>query len=122
MENDDGRRSTMQEDEHFDSFVREIGDSMIALQNMAYQAYRPISYDLCSRVASENEVEYHLDRMVGFCYTDQMLELFKMVCRKYWPLYPEMIASEIMLYKELIDSDEAPDEEETVDHESEMVP
>lgn len=34
------------------------------------------------------------------CHDDRMLNLFKKVCRRYYSLYPEMIASEILAYKE----------------------
>ena len=41
-----------------------------------------------------------LDYMRDVCHDDRMLNLFKKVCRRYHALYPEMIASEILVYKE----------------------
>lgn len=52
----------------------------------------PITNDLCARMASEDEVEYTLDRMLDFCSDEKMLLLFKKICRKYYRIYPEMIA------------------------------
>ena len=103
-------------DEELNDFAREIGESHLMIQALAYQEYCPIAYNMCSREAPEEEVAYHLDRMVSFCGTDDMLDLFKMVCRRYWRLYPDLIGHEILLYKEMFESDdenyepEAPEE------------
>ena len=93
-------------DEDYNNFISSIGESFLQIQDMAYREYRPIAYDLCSREADEEEVEYYLDRMVGFCGTDKMLNLFKMVCRRYLYLYPDLIAFEIQTYKEMFDSEQ----------------
>ena len=93
-------------DEDYNNLISSIGESFLQIQDMAYQEYRPIAYDLCSREADEEEVEYYLDRMVGFCGTDKMLNLFKMVCRRYLYLYPDLIAFEIQTYREMFDSEQ----------------
>ena len=96
----------MMYDEDYNNLISSIGESFLQIQDMAYQEYRPIAYDMCSREADEEEVEYYLDRMVGFCGTDNMLNLFKMVCRRYLYLYPDLIAFEIQTYKEMFDSEQ----------------
>ena len=45
-------------------------------------------------------MEHLLDYMFDVCHDDRMLNLFNKVCRRYYSLYPEMIASEILAYKE----------------------
>ena len=84
----------------FDEFVCKIGEVFSRLHDDAYEAYCPIVHDLCSHTASEHEVALTLDYMLGFCGDDRMLGLFKMICRKYYPLYPEMITFEIKGYRE----------------------
>lgn len=96
----------MMYDEDYNNLISSIGESIFQIQNMAYREYRPITYDLCSREADEEEVAYYLDRMVGFCGTDDMLNLFKMVCRRYLRLYPDLIAFEIQTYREMFDSEQ----------------
>ena len=44
--------------------------------------------------------------MVCFCGTDEMLNLFKMVCRRYWRLYPGLIEFEILTYQEMFASEQ----------------
>ena len=88
-------------DNNVDRIVREFSK----IYEMAYETYNPVVTDLCSRYAPEDEVEYVLDRMLDFCGEKNMLRLFKQICRKYYEIYPEMIASEINSYREIYDSD-----------------
>ncbi|MBQ6695603.1 MAG: hypothetical protein IJN16_02765 [Lachnospiraceae bacterium] len=75
------------------------------INERAYIQYKPIVYDLCSRVAPISEVEHTLDRMLDFCGYDKVLVLFKKVCKHYYEIYPEMIAYEINSYREFWDSE-----------------
>lgn len=75
------------------------------INETAYIQYKPIAYDLCSRVAAAGEVEYILDRMLDFCGYDEILSLFKKICRHYYAIYPEMIAFEISSYREFWDNE-----------------
>ncbi len=75
------------------------------INERAYIQYRPIAYDLCSRVAPISEVEHTLDRMLDFCGYDKVLVLFKKICKYYYEIYPEMIAYEINSYREFWDSE-----------------
>lgn len=67
---------------------------------LSYNYYKPLVDRIITENASEGEVEHLLDYMLDVCYDDRMLNLFKKVCRRYYSLYPEMIASEILAYKE----------------------
>ena len=99
----------MHQDEEYDELIRIIGESYIQLGEEAYELYRPITNDLCSRTALEEEVEHTLDWMLGFCGYEKMLDLFKMICRKYIYVYPRMIEFEIQQYREMFDSDDEPE-------------
>lgn len=76
------------------------------LDGLTYSTYKPIVEDICTRRASETEVEHILDYMVGMSNSDRMLELFKRVCRTYIYLYPEMITSEIYTYEDMYEETE----------------
>ena len=65
-----------------------------------YGYYKSLVDRIIAEKASEKEVEHLLDYMLDVCHDDRMLNLFKKVCRRYYSLYPEMIASEILAYKE----------------------
>ena len=84
--------------------MKEIALQIKKLNEIAYNQYKPIVSDLCSRVASLDEVEHTLDRMLDFCGDDAFLELFKDVCRHYFDIYPEMIAYHVNSYREIWDT------------------
>lgn len=65
--------------------------------------YTPLVNDLCTRNASENDVEVMLDRLFDFCSNDRILALFKQVCRCYWYRYPSCIYFYIMEYRKCYD-------------------
>lgn len=67
---------------------------------LSYSYYKALVDRIIAEKASEKEVEHLLDYMFDVCHDDRMLNLFKKVCRRYYSLYPEMIASEILAYKE----------------------
>ena len=85
--------------------VKELALQFKKINEIAYNQYKPIVSDLCSRVAPLDEVEHTLDRMLDFCGDDVFLELFKDVCRHYFNIYPEMIAFQINSYREIWDSE-----------------
>ena len=81
--------------------IKDQAEKIVELSDFAYDYYKPIVDKIVIENTSEREVERLLDNMLGACYDDRLLELFKQVCRRYYKLYPEMIASEIFSYKEL---------------------
>ena len=85
--------------------MKEMALQLKKLNEIAYNQYEPIAFDLCSRIASLNEVEYTLDRMIDFCGDDAVLGLFKDVCRHYFNIYPEMIAYQVNSYREIWDAE-----------------
>ena len=46
---------------------------------MAFDIYKPVAEDLCSRIATSDEVEHTLDWMLDFCGDNAMLLLFETV-------------------------------------------
>ena len=87
------------ESEHINSLVNAMNHIAIS----AVAAYKPIVDDLCSRVATADEVEHTLDWMLDFCGYDTFLPLCKQLCRHYINIYPEIISYEIQSYKEYYD-------------------
>ena len=94
-----------------DESIRMLAEGILQLQQEAYEIYIPITNDLCSRVADQDEVEQVLDYMLAFCGSEDVLRLFKRICRRYLHIYPECITQEIYAYKDLYDSDEENDNE-----------
>ena len=85
--------------------IKEMALQLKKINEVAYDQYMPIAFDLCSRIATLSEVEYTLDRMLDYCGDDAVLGLFKDVCRHYFNIYPEMIAYQINSYRETWDTE-----------------
>ncbi|MCM1261233.1 MAG: hypothetical protein NC313_00825 [Butyrivibrio sp.] len=86
--------------------INSIVSNIKNLNNHALLAYKPIVDDICSgRSVKEKELENVLDGLVSLCMSDEMLHLFKRVCRKFYNQYPEIIADYVMLYKEMYEED-----------------
>ena len=85
--------------------IKEMALQLKKINEIAYNQYKPIAFDLCSRNAPLYEVEYTLDRMLDFCGDDAVLSLFKNICRHYFNIYPEMIAYQVNSYREMWDTE-----------------
>ena len=83
-----------------DMDTKAIVERIQDISELSYNSYKPLVDSISVEKASEKEVEHLLDYMLDVCHDDRMLNLFKKVCRRYHALYPEMIASEILAYKE----------------------
>ena len=83
-----------------DMDTKAIVERIQDISEWSYNYYKPLVDSIIVEKASEKEVEHLLDYMLDVCHDDRMLNLFKKVCRRYHALYPEMIASEILVYKE----------------------
>ena len=83
-----------------DMDTKAIVERIQDISELSYNYYKPLVDSIIVEKASEKEVEHLLDYMLDVCHDDRMLNLFKKVCRRYHALYLEMIASEILVYKE----------------------
>lgn len=85
--------------------IKEMALQLKKINEIAYNQYKPIVSDLCSRIATLSEVEYTFDRILDFCGDDAVLGLFKDVCRHYFNIYPEMIVNQINSYRDIWDTE-----------------
>lgn len=92
-----------QNEEDFKNGFLEMANALSELQDRAVEAYRPLVNDICNRKAKENEVEHLLTWMFDFVENEQMLLLYKKVCRAYFYTYPETVAFYILEYRKRYD-------------------
>jgi hypothetical protein len=76
---------------------------MKGLYVQAYATYKPLVDDICRKDATEKEVGWLLTWMLDFADDDNMLLLYRRVCRAYWQKYPETVAYYIMEYRKMYD-------------------
>ena len=92
-----------QNEEDFKNGFLEMAKALSELQDRAVETYRPLVNDICNRNAKEDEVEHLLTWMFDFVENEQMLLLFKKVCRAYFYTYPETVAFYFLEYRKHYD-------------------
>ena len=95
----------MQEDK--EANLNTIVESIKNVNKQALLVYEPIVDEICSgRIVERKELENILDGLVSVCISDEMLDLFKKVCRKFYYQYPEIITDYFMFYREMYEEGE----------------
>lgn len=85
--------------------VKLIAEQFRGLYDEAYLAYAPAVDDICSRDASEREVDLFLDCLLDFAGEGRMLTFYKHVCRRYFYVYPEVVADHVYAWRSMYDEE-----------------
>lgn len=89
--------------EKFYQDIAKIAEAIADIHRRAVIAYTPLVEDICSREATNDEVDHLLTWMFDFVENEDILLLFKKVCRKYFYKYPETVAFYILEYRKEYD-------------------
>lgn len=93
--------------ENIDGIIDSIVESIKNVNKQALSVYKPLVDEVCSgRIVEEKELENILDGLVSMCISDEMVNLYKRVCKKFYNQYPEIIADYVMFYKEMYEEPE----------------
>jgi len=88
-------------------FVQAIGELAAAQQQLARQAEQQYSFEVNSILRDQccepQRIECLLDGMLDFCFDDEMLRLYKKLCRYYFKIDPVATASYVYAYREMWD-------------------
>ena len=91
-------------------FVQAIGELAAAQQQLARQAEQQYSFEVDSILRDQCceplHIECLLDGMLDFCFDDEMLCSYKMLCHYYFKIDPVATASYIYAYREMWDGEE----------------
>ena len=63
------------------------------------------------RCRDANSIDLLLDSMLSFCFDDQILTLYKKLCRYYFTIDPGATANHIYAYRDMWDDDYEPESE-----------
>ena len=58
-----------------------------------------------SKTTIQNQIENVLDGMLDFCHDDEMLFLFKKLCRYFYKINPKITAEYANIYREIWDNE-----------------
>ena len=88
-------------------FVQAIGELAVAQQQLARQAEQQYSLEVNSILRDQccepQRIECLLDGMLDFCFDDEMLRLYKKLCRYYFKIDQEATVSYVNAYCEMWD-------------------
>jgi hypothetical protein len=84
--------------------LRKLATGLKQLSKQAYQAYLPLVEGIIeSKSRDVEQIEHLLDGMLGFCFDEKMLGLFKRLCRHYYFIDPVATAAHVYAYREMWD-------------------
>jgi len=96
--------------------IEEIKKLIELQQQLAKQAVdiykQEVDEIIRSKTTDDNKIQLTLDYMLSFCFDDQMLLLYKKLCRYYWDLNPHATADYINYYREMWDEESEKEEKE----------
>ena len=82
---------------------------ILSIQELCWRAvkeYTPeVNAVIIEKIIDYVHIEHLLDGMLDFCFNEDMLNLFKKLCRYYYHINPEGTISYINAYRELWDND-----------------
>jgi len=93
-----------------DDLVKRIGELAIGAQKLAREAALHYSAEIDAILKAQSRdsrrIERCLDGMLDFCFDDEVLVLYKKLCRYYADIDPEATVSYIHAYREMWDEQE----------------
>jgi len=99
-----------QHDQSMTDMVQTIRKIAVAQQQLAHQAEQQYSLEVESILRDQCRepkcIECLLDGMLDFCFDDEMLLLYKDLCRYYFKIDPVATASYVYAYREMWDEEE----------------
>ena len=100
-----------------DKNLHELAKSIVALQKEAVKqtmlVYKPkVEILINSNSNDKNEIEHTLDALCEVAFDNEVLLLFKKLCRYYYNIDPVATAQQIQFYREMWDNEEKDNSEE----------
>ncbi len=106
MKRDSGKIIQSNESKSLLDDLRPLINQFGELSIQAYETYKPqVEHLIRSQTKDDNKIQHTLDHILDFCFDDQMLLLYKTLCRYYWKINPVATADYINYYREMWDSD-----------------
>lgn len=87
-----------------DKEIMKIAEQLKTLSNVAVLQYTDIVNDILDeKIIDEQEIACIMDGMLDFCQFNEMLLLFKRVCRGLYLKHPGLVYNYILYYREMWD-------------------
>ena len=88
-----------------DSLLKNISALAREMQGLARQAHgiytAEVDAVLRGKCRDAQRIEHLRDGILGFCFDDEMLQLFKKLCRHYYAIDPAATADYVSTYRDM---------------------
>lgn len=86
--------------------IKALVESQEQLADQAVKQYQPIvAQYIADNCTDSNQIAYTLDFMLDFCFNEQMLTLYRKLCRHLYNFDPETAAYYVDAYRERWDEE-----------------
>jgi len=90
--------------------IKELGNAIVTLQREAVRQtllyWKPEAEKIISTNSKDiNAIEHTLDALCEAAFDDEVLIVFKKLCRYYYDIDPQATVEQIQFYREMWDSD-----------------
>ena len=97
--------------------LKELGNTIVALQREAVkqtlQYWKPEADRIINTKSKDiNAIEHTLDALCEVAFDDEVLIVFKNLCRYYYDIDPQATAEQIQFYREMWDNNEEIEDDE----------
>lgn len=99
----------MNDEENTKKFIENIKplvEQIAFIHHQAYYDYKPqVEQLVASKVTDDNTIQLLLDKLLDHACNDEVLILYKKLCRYYWDFNPQATADYVNYYREMWDSE-----------------
>lgn len=86
--------------------IKKLAEMQQQLAHQAHESYLPLVDDIIkSKRTDVRQIERTLDGLLDFCFDDNMLMLYRKLCRHMYDFDPKAAAYYVKTYRELWDED-----------------
>ena len=90
--------------------IKELGNAIVTLQREAVKQtliyWKPEAEKIINTKSKDiNNIEHTLDALCEAAFDDEVLNIFKKLCRYYYDIDPQATAQQIQFYREMWDND-----------------
>ncbi len=97
--------------------IKELGNAIVTLQREAVKQtllyWKPEAERIIDTKSKDiNDIEHTLDALCEVAFDDEVLIIFKKLCRYYYEIDPQATAEQIQYYREMWDNNEEIEDDE----------
>jgi hypothetical protein len=95
-----------------DQLFNAIAELIKSRNQLAKQAIGGFRYEISEIIRTKNhdKIEHLFDRMLDYCFDEEVLVEYKRILRYYYPINPESVAFYVHHYRKVYDSEELEEE------------